>query len=315
MAQVVGISAALHVAALVIFGSLTIYKFIQPPEPEFEPPPPLESIEPQKLEYKARSKDLQKNSSRPRQPRISVKSISQINTPQIDVALPEFTAEVSVGLGSAIGTGFGSGLGSGGIGFGQSAVNFLGVESKGERILIVLDVSGSVVNAMKRAGFSMTEIRDKTIEMINGLSGGTMFGIIQHSRTYDTFKPGMIPATPGNKEEAVQWMNERFQKAGRSWVRDDPDGIQAVLTKAFEMGPDVLFLLSDASYQRSVPNGQGEDVPWDDLARDVRRLQRELARPTEIHFVGFGVDPEDATAMKQFIRKNDGQYREFQRDS
>ena len=312
--QVAGISAALHVVALVVFGSLTIYKFVAAPEPEFEPPPPLESIEPQKLEYKVKSKDLQKNSSRPRQQRISVKSISQINTPDIDVALPEFSADVAVGAGTAIGGGFGSGLGSGGLGFGQSAVDFFGVSSRGERIVIVFDVSASVKNRVESSGIKMEVIRDETIRMIEGLNPGTVFGIIQHSRNYDLFKDELVPAVPEEKDEAVKWLREEFVTTGASrpgWTREEPNGIQSVMKAAFELGPDLIFLLSDASYQRSVPNSSGEDVPWDELQRDVHRLQQTLDRPAEINFIGFGVQTEDGADMKRFIRRHDGNYQEF----
>lgn len=313
--QVVLITVALHVGALLVFGSITVYKFIKPPEPEFEPPPPLERIEPQKLEYKVKTKDLQKNSARPRQQRISVKAISQINTPDVDVALPKFSPEVAVGAGTGVGSGLGQGLGSGGLGFGQSAVNFFGLESSGERIVIVFDISTSVVNKVKSQGYSITQIRDETIEIIEGLNPGTLFGIIQHSRNYDMFKQELVPAVPGNKEEAITWMKSDFETSGRSrsgWVLGSPNGIQSVMKAAFQMEPDLIFLLSDASYQRTGEVNRNEDVPWDDLKEDVKTLQKELPRPAVINFIGFGVDPEDASGMQNFVRVHDGNYKEFE---
>lgn len=313
--QVIIITVVLHLGALLVFGSLTVYKFIKPPEPEFEPPPPLESIEPQKLEYKVKSKDLQKNSARPRQQRISVKAISQINTPDVDVALPEFSPEVAVGAGTGVGSGLGQGLGSGGLGFGQSAVNFFGLESSGERIVIVFDISTSVVNKVKSQGYSITQTRDKTIEIIEGLNPGTMFGIIQHSRSYDMFKQELIPAIPENKEEAIAWLRSDFETSGSSrsgWTRGTPNGIQSVMKAAFQMEPDLIFLLSDASYQRTGEVNRNENVPWDELKNDVEDLQKTLSREAVINFIGFGVDPEDASAMRNFVRANDGDYKDFE---
>ena len=313
--QVIIITVALHLGALLVFGSITVYKFIKPPEPEFEPPPPLESIEPQKLEYKVKSKDLQKNSARPRQQRISVQAISQINTPDVDVALPEFTPEVAVGAGTGVGSGLGQGLGSGGLGFGQSAVNFFGLESSGERIVIVFDISTSVVNKVKSQGYSITRIRDKTVEIIEGLNPGTMFGMIQHSRSYDPFKQELVPALPENKEEAIAWMKSDFETSGRSrsgWVRGTPNGIQSVMKAAFQMEPDLIFLLSDASYQRTGEVNRNENVPWDELKDDVEDLQKSLPREAVINFIGFGVDPDDASGMRNFVRANDGDYKEFE---
>lgn len=315
LAMVLGISGAIHGLALVIFGSFTLYQFLVPPEPEFEPPPPLERIEPQKLEYKARTKDLQKNSSKPRQQRIAVKAISQINTPDVQVELPNLGTNVAVGAGTGVGVGLGTGLGSGALGFGVSAVDFMGVKSKGERILIVFDVSKSVVTAMQRAGAPITDVRDKTVDMINELSPGTLFGLIQHSRNYDVFKPELVPAFPENKAAAIEWLNSKFVTSGASakgWTTGMPNGIQLVMKAAFQMKPDLIFLLSDASYQRTMPGGGDSNVPWDELKREVRKLQDELSRPAVINFIGFSVDPEDAKEMGQFIRGNDGVYKEYE---
>lgn len=312
--QVIAITVAIHAVALVAFGSFTVYRFISPPEPEFEPPPPLERIEPQKLEYKVRSKDLQRDSARPRQQRISVQSVSEINTPDINVALPEFNAQVAVGAGTGFGAGLGQGLGSGALGFGQSAVNFFGVESRGERIIFVFDISTTVVNNMRAAGMPITQVRDKMIELIEELNPGTLFGIIQHSRNFDVFLPELIPAIPENKEKAIRWLRSEFRTdgSGRGWRREDPNGIQSVMRAAFAMEPDLLFVMSDASYYRTIGTTGGERVPWGELERDVRELQRELERPAAMNFIGFGVRPDDANGIRHIVRQNRGQYREFQ---
>lgn len=312
--QVAGFSAALHALVLLIVGSITVYQFMVPPDPEFEAPPPMERVEPQKLEYKLRSKNLQKNSTLPRPQAISVKALSQIDTPEINVALPRFETRVAVGLGTGAGLGMTQGLTSGGLGLGRSAINFFGVESRGERIVFVFDISTTVVNRMQRAGMPITRVRDKMIELIRELNPGTVFAMIQHSRNYDRFLPEMISAIPENRERAVQWLRSEFRTdgSGRGWTREEPNGIQSVLRVAFAMNPDLIFLLSDASYYRTVGTRGGERVPWNELAMDIHAWQQELDRPATIHFIGFGVSPEDARGISAIIRRNKGEYREFQ---
>ena len=190
-----------------------------------------------------------------------------------------------------------------------SEIAILGIKDTAERFVIAIDISTSVVNAMNRAGMEITEVKNEAIKLIKQLNANTLFGLIQHSQNYDAFQDYLVTATIDNKEAAVQWLETKFRTngSGRGWRSGNPNGIQNVLKVAFQMQPDVIFLVSDASYQR---NGV-QNVPWDELERDIKKLQNQLPKPARIHFIGFSVNDENAKKMKSIIRKNNGKYKEF----
>ena len=87
------------------------------------------------------------------------------------------------------------------------------------------------------------------------------------------------------------------------------DGVQGALSVAFQMEPDVIFLVSDADFQRNLPR-QG-DVPWDELERTLRDLTREYGIEPRLHFIGFQVESEAADAMEKITRRYKGQFRKL----
>jgi hypothetical protein len=106
-------SLAVHLLALVIFGSVVIFRHLFQQEPQFVAPPSEGSIEPRKLEYKVKIREQQRSSGRPQiQPRLTSIAIS-------DIALPDIKTDVAAvrqpmsNLESAVSQGVGSGLGAG----------------------------------------------------------------------------------------------------------------------------------------------------------------------------------------------------------
>ena len=195
---------------------------------------------------------------------------------------------------------------------GTSEFSFMGIRDEAARLIIAFDISLSVVNNIEEAGMEIDAVLEETRRLIQGLNANTLVGVIQFSRSYDVFAPYLVPATVANKERLSAWLETEFVRSGRSqsgWVRESPNGVQSVLRKAFEMEPDVIFLLSDASFQRTVAGSQ--DVPWDELEDDVDAWQDAREEPARIHFVGFGVDDEDRDRMRSLVRRNRGRYRDF----
>ena len=193
-----------------------------------------------------------------------------------------------------------------------SSVSFLGVEDTATRMIIVFDISVTVTNSVEAAGLSMEQIRDETIELVDQLNANTLFGLIQHSRNFDTFKDYLIPATVENKEAAIQWLRTRFRTdgSGRGWRRHEGrNGIEAVLEVAFNMEPDVIFLMSDGDYWRSEPNN--ERVPYRDITSLIQRRQDQLPERARIHTIGFGVRDHVARDFRNLSRRNSGNHREY----
>ena len=195
-----------------------------------------------------------------------------------------------------------------------SDISILGIQDTAQRFVIAFDISSSVINAMTKAGMNITQIKEETIKLINQLNSNTLFGLIQHSRSYDVFQEFMVPATVNNKEAAIKWLESEFRTSGSSgynWQGGTPNGIELVIEAAFKMQPDVVFLVSDASYQRTTASGGSQNVPWKELEKKIKSMQDQLPKPARIHFIGFSVKDENAKEMKKIIRKNKGKYKEY----
>lgn len=205
--------------------------------------------------------------------------------------------------------------GLGGLKIEPSKISMLGISDEAERFVIAFDISTSVVNNMSKAGMDITRVREETAKVIQKLNANTLFGMVQFSRNYDTFKEYLVPATKENKEAALQWLQNEFVTTGSSqpgWTRGNPNGIQSVMRKVFEMQPDAIILVSDASFQRSADGSQfGQDVPWDELADNIEAYQKTLPAAASIHFVGFGVNSDNAKEMRRLARNNNGKYKDF----
>ena len=134
------ISLLVHVAALVIFGSWTLVKYVIPDEADFEEPPAIEEVEPPK-EVKIEIKPPQKEQQQPLK-NLKMKQVGNIAIANVDVDLPnmEESFTVSGGLGSGGGSGLLGGT-SGSLGIGMSDVSVFGLKTRAERILFVIDVN------------------------------------------------------------------------------------------------------------------------------------------------------------------------------
>lgn len=196
-------------------------------------------------------------------------------------------------------------------GSGKGMTSFLGIEDHGERILILFDVSVTVVNKARRSGVPMGRIRDEAMELIRNLQPNMRFGLIQFSRIYETFHDALIPASKGNRERAVEWMHHSFANEagtipGARGVRSYPRGIETVLSVAFAMQPEVIYLISDGAFWRTSAPGKQQRVPYPDLQRLLERLHKENGRRTRIHFIGFEMRESDKKALTSIIRSTGG---------
>jgi len=323
---VFGVSAAIVLVAGMGLGLLTLVEYYKEPEAVFvAEPKKIVKIPPKTPRHKMNV--AQHEASRPKptftQKLVSTKpsAFALPDLPQIDLdqMLPLDPSElvsdqVSSLMGSSgIGNGMGNGLlGGGGKGGG---LNFMGIESAGSRVLLIFDVSGSVVNKAEKLGLPFSKIREETSKLIETLPLNTRFGLIQFIRDYKPFKPELIVATKANKDEAQTWIEDSWNDSGSNlkapYIRVSPNGIQAVLDYAFSLKPDVIFMISDASFQRS-PDDQ--TVPHDDIEKQLNTLQEKsgVMGGVKFNFIGFGMKEEDHETMKKIIRRNGGKLRQIE---
>lgn len=198
-----------------------------------------------------------------------------------------------------------------------SSVSFLGIQDDARKILLVFDVSKSVINSINASGMTIEDIKRETVDLIGKLNANTLFGILQHSRTpYKLFQPYMIPATVENKALAVQWVNQEINDSGsvaRGVSLGTNNGIEGVMEVGFKLEPDSIFMLSDAGYFRG-SGSSSEPVPYEDLNRLIHDLQKQMVSPARIHFIHF-VDERDiqdgriGKDMRRIANNNKGHYR------
>lgn len=243
--------------------------------------------------------------------------------PQVpmDQMLPlDPSALISDSVDSLVGTaGFGAGgLGLGGTGGTGDAISFFGVQSDARRVLLMYDVSTTVLNKSRAAGVDMGQIRDRTKELINGLSINTRFGMVQFARNYAFFREELLPATDANREMASEWLSRWFTTDGSmpgstpNMVTGSP-GFLRLIEKAFELEPDVIFVISDGGFwEGSSAAGNQRRIPATDIERKIRELQERVGgRQIQVNFIGFEVADEDRRVWRRITGRSGGQFREM----
>ncbi len=237
----------------------------------------------------------------------------------MDQMLPLDPAEiVSDQVSSLVGTaGQGpGGEGSGGVGGTGVGMSFFGIQSTGKRVLLLFDVSTSVVNKANKAGVPLSKIQEETINLISKLPINARFGIIQFTRNYKAFNKELVPATDQNRAAALDWINNEWVDSGMmaasGKVVANNRGFVGVLELAARLQPDVIFVISDGSFQWNPDNapGYGGDIPWKEIEK-VARGPLQGPEGCKINFIGFEMKPQDKREAGSLARGTGGKLREM----
>lgn len=273
------VSLAIHVAAGLVLGSIVIFREVFKQHVTFENPPVRdEKIEPRKLEHTVKVRKMESGSQRPQmQPRLAANAMA-------DIGLPEITGDAKVSnqltsdflqSASLSGNGMGSGVGGSGrgLGAGSSLVSFFGIKDSGERIVLAVDVSLSMLEDDKGAMAGFERFRTEVKDMVDKLSPKTFFNIVLFDSKTDAFSDKMQLASNVNKAKAKEFLDRVFK--GFKVIETDkgpkfPEAIskntvgtptfeaykpyvtaagstridRAVLA-AFDMNADAIFVVSD----------------------------------------------------------------------
>lgn len=319
-------SVAIHAVALLLFGLWTVAKHFSRPEARFEVKKTVK-IPPKTPEHKM---NVAKHEAMAPKPTFNDKLIS---TRPVEFALPDLpqvnmdqmlpldpseliSDQVNGLVGSAaLGSGLGAGM-SGGGGTGQG-MSFFGVKAEGDRILLLFDVSASVVSKAEAAGIPLERIQEETMKMIDTLPISSQFSLIQFTGNYMPFTEELIAATPGNKELAQQWVEEKWITSGglsaaTAGAVSNYRGVVGVLEKAIEMRPEVIFLISDASFQWRPDGGNSyPDIPYDEIKDVVKKLEDASRQDVPIHFIAFEPKDDDAKEWSRIVRTTGGEFRQM----
>lgn len=330
---VILISIGIHVVAGIVAGAVIVARYLTEPPAEFKAKRDIR-LPAKQREHRMNMASLDGMAPKPsfndKMQSIRPTAFALPELPKMDVGqmLPLDPGEIvsdqvsslvgSGGLGNGLGTG---GLGGGGLGTGMS---FFGIQSTGKRILLIFDVSTSVVHKANTAGVPLSKIKEETADLIRKLPITARFGIIQFTRNYKPFNSELVPATDQNRADALEWIDSEWVESGMmpasGKVVRNPQGLVGVLQLAAKMQPDVIFLISDASFQWTPPGDEkaakksggsfGGKIPWKEIETIT---QGPLQGPggCKIHLIGFEMKPDDKRAIGSIVRKSGGQIREI----
>jgi hypothetical protein len=319
-------SVGIHVAAGIIAGIVIIARFFAEPSAEFTVSKDIR-VPVQDREHKMNMAAFDGMASKPsftdklQSLRPGPIALPEIPKVPMDQLLPLDPAEIladqvatltgTAGLGSGVAPGA---AGSGGPARIQSSFSFMGIESTGRRILLIFDVSASVLNKARKRGVSLSKIKEETIALLHQLPINARFGIIQFTQNFKAFSEELIPATDSNRSKAKSWIEDEWVETGTmpasGTVSKNPRGVVGVFELAVGMSPDVVFLISDASFQWK-QEGTLSDVPWKELQRVVKGpLQGKTG--CVLNFVGFEMKPNDKREISSIVRASGGKIREIE---
>ena len=314
-------SIIVHAIVLVLFGLWTVAKHFRRPEARFEMKKVIK-IPPKTPEHKMNVARHEAMAPKPvfndklistRPIEFALPDLPQVN---MDQMLPLDPSELisdqvnglvgSSALGSGLGDGFGGGGGTG------SGMSFFGMKTEGERILLLFDVATSVINKADASGIPFDLIKEETLKLIKTLPISSQFSMIQFTGNYMPFTDELVAATPGNKKLAGQWVEKKwttkgFLSSSQSGVISNQTGVLGVLERGITMRPDLIFLISDASFQMK---SGSVDVPYDDIKKVINSLQKTAAgKRVPIHFIAFEPKDDDEKEWKRIVRKTGGEFR------
>lgn len=311
-----------HVVAGIVAGIFVVARYFTVPPAQFVVQKDIR-LPAKEREHKMNMAEFDANTPKPtfndklQSMRPSAFALPDLPKLPLDQMLPlDPSAIVSDAVSSMVGAaGMGSGgQGSGGLGGTGTGFSFFGIQSNAKRILLLFDVSTSVVNKANAAGIPLSKIREETLNTINALTPNSRFGMIQFTQNYKPFQTELVPATDQNKQTAKTWVEQEWVETGTMGAQGNkivanPRGFMGVLERAVQMQPDVIFVISDASFQWK-PDGPIGDIPWDQL-RDLATGPLQGAQGCTIHFIGFEMKPDDRREASMLARRTKGKLREL----
>jgi len=322
-------SLIIHGILALVGGALIVAQYIQPEPPKFvAAAAPKIKIPPQSRQHRMNLAAHAGLASKPtfKQRLVSLRptAFALPEAPKISMntaLVPDPSTIVSsmvTGLAGSGGKGAGAGFGLGGAG-GKglgTGLNFMGIQSNGQRVLLLFDVSASVTNKAASSGVPLSRIKDETLTMLDKLPPDSSFGIIQFVRNYKPFQAELVPASKANRDLARTWVETQWSESGqmartgKGVIAPDPNGLPPILRAGYAMKPDVIFLISDGSFERG-SGGGNEKVPYEELDELFKELQKERVAKIPLNFIGFQMRDDDKDFWQKIVRRTGGNLREI----
>jgi hypothetical protein len=272
------------------------------------------------LEHKVAMAQKKKAGGAPPQARrIASTGLAKVSLPDMP-SIPSATTVVPgmmAGMGGAgfgTGLGFGSGMGSGmGGGGGGGGIGFFGLRMAARNIVLVIDISGSMIQGKKdRTAYDRLE--KEAVTAMQGLDLNSRLNIIAFSGEPFVFSENSVTAGPGDKNRAIEWLksyspchclpsgttkgNGKIWQSGKG-KRHAGTSSEKALERAFQLKPDTILFVSD---------GEPTDAKPNEILKRVESWQRQQQKKVVINTIAYHADSGE-DFMESLAKQNGGQFK------
>lgn len=126
--------------------------------------------------------------------------------PDIAKITPEIKMPEIVGVKGGLGSGAVTGFGGGSLGFTMPEFNLFGVRGRGEKIFIIIDVSGSMLVDSRGGIPAFTIIKDEVIGILDNLNSTVLVNVAIYGGDSYTCFSAMVPASTSNVNKVKRWL-------------------------------------------------------------------------------------------------------------
>jgi hypothetical protein len=209
----------------------------------------------------------------------------------------------------------------------KGGAEFYGITTRSDRIVFVLDRSysmrlpvpqkGPITGKSKEpglAGATKLEIaKSKLARTIRNLNPKVRFAVVAYSHEVHVWRdaPGMAPATPANKRDAIEWFM-RNEPVGSTMIFDALDAalryakVGGGKSSTDPLGADTIFLLSDGAPTEADGVALLRGPALEDAIRGF--LESNRAYRCVVHTIGIGPD-HSRSLMERLARETGGTYK------
>ena len=302
------ISGVVHAVALLILGSITVYKYIIPDEAQFEEPPPVvEEQPPPQVKVEIKQQPPMKQAMQG----LRMKQVGNIAVSAVDVNLPNMQESFTVSAGMG-GFGGGSLLGGtrGTLGIGISDISIFGLKTRAERILFVIDANSQMLTDAKGGLTSYKIIKDEITDMVGNLSAGTLFNVMMADRRNSKFfKQQLVPAGQEVHQQLIQWISPINTNARNAGLVEGARGVTSERLKTLSNEAnhkDILWAKeagNDTAFMTQLALEQDVDAIFfiAGYHRGFERVRRRLTDNEEADWIRFSTSRkyQDQLAVHQ----------------
>ncbi|MHC4820518.1 MAG: HEAT repeat domain-containing protein [Planctomycetota bacterium] len=192
------------------------------------------------------------------------------------------------------------------------AVTYYGITTYSQRILYIIDVSGSMNEAGRNPDLMLVdEAKAELKRSLKMLGSGASFTVFAFDDAVRKWKPRLVEAKKGAKNDAITWVDRLL---GSSWTNAYAaleEGIRISAAGDIESdyggAADTIFFLSDGA--PTTPEGKLTDHKGDPEAVRVLKAvsQWNSEKRVVIHTIGIGPSP-DTRFLGRLARDNGGRY-------